>query len=197
MRRLSGASLTELSMSWTVMLLVLGVFGLLTALSSASLDVLLGESRYAMEGALHGVSATLFMVTTTIGLFQAYRLWTGTIQHSAQLKFGGMINTLLSVLTVVTGNRIYMYYRAAEGPRTYFLENLPEIHEVFFEFKEFIALFTVPLSVTAAVLFVVYGDQLLRSKTLRSLGALLLVLTFFYFMTAFGLGAAITKLRSI
>lgn len=178
-------------------LIVLGAVGLIVAFSSAPLDVLLGESRYALEGALHGVSAALFMVTATIGLFQAYRLWAGTLQHHTQLEFGGVINALLAFLTIFFGNRIYMYYRAPSGPRTYFLENMPEIHEIFFEFKEFAALFTLPLSVAAAALFVIYGPQLIRSKGLRSIAALLLVLTFFYFLVAFGLGAAITKLRAI
>lgn len=137
------------------------------------------------------------MVTATIGLFQGYRLLTGTIRHSAQLEFGGVVNVFLAFLTILFGNRIYIYYRAAQGPRTYFLENAPEIHKIFFEFKEFAALFTLPLAVAAAYLFLTYRDQLLRSKNLRILAAILLALTFFYFLVAFGLGAAITKLRAI
>ncbi len=143
------------------------------------------------------MAAALFMVTATIGLFQGYRLLTGTIQHSAQLKFGGVVNALLAFLTILFGNRIYIFYRASQGPRTYFLENAPEIHKIFFEFKEFAALFTLPLAVAAAYLFLVYRDQLLRSKNLRTLAAILLILTFSYFLVAFGLGAAITKLRAI
>ncbi len=164
---------------------------------TAPLGALLGESRYAMEGALHGVAAGLFMVTATIGLFQGYRLVTGTIQHSAQLVAGSVLNAFLAFLTILFGNRIYIFYRSAQGPRTYFLENAPEIHKIFFEFKEFSALFTLPLAVTAAFLFLTYRDRLLGSRGLRNLAALLLLLTFFYFLVAFGLGAAITKLRAI
>ncbi|MBI4314122.1 MAG: hypothetical protein HY594_04825, partial [Candidatus Omnitrophica bacterium] len=164
---------------------------------TAPLAALLGNSRYALEGALHGVAASFFMVTATIGLFQAYRLLTGTIQHSAQLEFGGVINAFLAFLTILFGNRIYIFYRASDGPRTYFLENNPEIHKIFFEFKEFVALFTLPLAVAAAFLFLVYRDQLLRSKQFRIIAAILLILTFFYFLVAFGLGAAITKLRAL
>ena len=164
---------------------------------SFSLTTLLGESQYALEGALHGVSAALFMVTATIGLFQGYRLLTGTIRHVSQLEFGGVANAFLAFLTIFFGNRIYIFYRAPKGPRTYFLENMPAIHKVFFEFKEFAALFTLPLAVVAAFLFLVYRDQLLRSKGLRVIAGTLLILTFFYFMVAFGLGAAITKLRGL
>lgn len=184
--RLLGLSLTGL-----------GLLGLVIALATAPLTHLLGHSRYALEGALHGVAAGLFMITATVGLFQAYRLLTGTIQHSAQLEFGGLINALLAFLTIFFGNRIYIFYRAPGGPRSYFMENMPQIHKVFFEFKEFAALFTLPLAVTAAFLFLVYQDQALRSKGLRTVAAVLLALTFFYFLVAFGLGAAITKLRDL
>ena len=171
--------------------------GLVVTLITAPLSALLGDNKYALEGALHGVAASLFMVTATVGLFQAYRLLTGTIQHSAQLEFGGVVNAFLAFLTILFGNRIYIFYRAQEGPRTYFLEKAPEIHKIFFEFKEFVALFTLPLAVVAAFLFLVYRDQMLRSKGLRTIAAILLFLTFGYFLVAFGLGAAITKLRAV
>ncbi len=77
------------------------------------------------------------------------------------------------------------------------MENRPEIHKVFFEFKGFSALFTLPLAAAAAFLFLVYREQMLRSKGLRVLAAVLLALTFFYFLVAFGLGAAITKLKGL
>ncbi len=176
---------------------VMSLTGLAIVWCTAPLSALLGESRYALEGALHGVAASVFMVTATIGLFQGYRLLTGTIQHPAQLAFGSAINAFLAFLTILFGNRIYIFYRAPTGPKSYFLENVPEIHKVFFEFKEFVALFTLPLAVTAAFLFWVYREQLLRSRGLRTIAALLLALTFFYFLVAFGLGAAITKLRTL
>lgn len=175
----------------------LAVTGGMIVLFTAPLAVLLGGSRYALEGALHGVSASLFMVTATIGLFQAYRLLTGAIRHAAPLEFGAVVNAFLAFLTILFGNRIYIFYRASQGPRAYFLESSPEIHKIFFEFKEFAALFTLPLAVTAAFLFLAYGEQLLRSRGLRNIAVLLLVLTFFYFLVAFGLGAAITKLRAV
>ena len=180
-----------------LLLIILALLGFGIVLFTAPLTRLLGNSRYALEGALHGVAAGLFMITATIGLFQAYRLLTGTIQHSGQLEFGSLFNALLAFLTIFFGNRIYIFYRAAQGPRTYFLENAPEIHKIFFEFKEFAALFTLPLAVAAAALFLIYRDQLLRSTALRNLAALLLALTFFYLIVAFGLGAAITKLRAL
>ncbi len=180
-----------------IILAGMGLTGLLIVIFTAPLSALLGGNRYALESALHGVAAGLFVVPATIGLFQAYRLLTGTIRNTAQLEFGSVVNAFLAFLTILFGNRIYIFYRAAQGPRAYFMENSPAIHKVFFEFKEFVALFTLPLAVAAAFLFLVYRDQLLQSKGLRAIAAILLALTFFYLMAAFGLGAAITKLRAI
>ena len=86
-----------------LLLIILALLGFGIVLFTAPLTRLLGNSRYALEGALHGVAAGLFMITATIGLFQAYRLLTGTIQHSGQLEFGSLFNALLAFLTIFFG----------------------------------------------------------------------------------------------
>lgn len=175
----------------------LALIGLGVVVLTAPMAVLAGESAHALRSALHGLCAGLFMVTATIGLFQAYRLFAGHVWNVPELQIGSLINAGMAILTILSGNWIYIPYRAAEGPRTYFLQAIPEVHKIFFEFKEFAALFTVPLAVTAAYLLLRYGAELDHRKTLRHLIAILLVLVFFYFAVAFGLGAAVTKLQSV
>ena len=181
---------------WDV-IAVLGLIGLAVVLLTAPMDQLLGPSSWAVRGALHGTCAGLFMVTSTIGLFQAYRVFAGKIWNVAELQLGSVVNAALSVLTIVSGNWIYIPYRAPEGPRSHFLQVAPEIHKVFFEFKEFAALFTFPLAVVAAYLLIRYGGELHERRGLSTVIAALLVLVFFYFVVTFGLGAAITKLKSV
>ena len=137
------------------------------------------------------------MVTSTIGLFQAYRIFAGTDWNIAELQVGSLINAMMGLLTILSGNWIYIPYRGAEGPRSYFLQVAPAVHQVFFEFKEFAALFTFPLAVVTAYLLVRYGGEVYRRRGLSTMIAVLLVLVFFYFVVAFGLGAAITKIRSV
>lgn len=158
---------------------------------------LLGDSIYAMRSAVHGLSAGIFMVAVTIGLFQGIRLWSGVSMEIRDLEIGSLVNAGACFLTIVSGNWLYIPYRAPGGPRTHFLETVPEIHQIFFEFKEFTALFTLPLTVGAAYLICRYGPRLLKSRELRETTALLLGLAFFYFVVAFGLGAAVTKLYSV
>lgn len=164
---------------------------------SSPTNLLLGESVYGIRSAFHGLFAGILMVTMTIGLYQAFRLWSGAPLNVRELEIGSLVNAAACFFTVVLGNWLYIPYRAAEGPRTHFLETAPPIHEIFFEFKEFTALFTLPLVVAAAYLIFRYGERLAISRPLREMTALLLVLAFFYFVIAFGLGAAVTKLKAV
>jgi len=184
---------------WSVIgtVAILGLVGLIITWLTAPLERLLGESAYAVEAALHGVLAGVLMVAVTIGLFQAVRLLAGQALFLPELQIGSTVTAMLTLLTIIAGNRIYIPYRAAGGPRTYFLEQAPEVHKIFFEFKEFMALFALPLAVCAAYLFWRYGEQLIQRRPLRTTAAALLLLLFFYFMVAFGLGAAITKLKPV
>ena len=166
-------------------------------LLSAPLEKLLGESAYSIRSAFHGLFAGIFMITATIGVYQAIRLWSGAELNIRELEIGSMVNAVACFLTILFGNWVYIPYRASGGPRFHFLEKAPEIHKIFFEFKEFAALFTLPLAVVAAYLICRYGGRLSQNRSLREMVALLLVLTFFYFLVAFGLGAAITKLKSV
>ena len=180
---------------WGVMVL-LAVTGAVIVFLTAPSAALLGPGQHAIRGALHGTAAGLFMVTSTIGLFQAYRIFAGRVWNLAELQLGSVINAALALLTIMSGNWLYIPYRAPEGPRNHFLQVAPEVHKVFFEFKEFAALFTFPLAVVAAYLLVRYGAELHERRGLSTVIAALLILVFFYFVVAFGLGAAITKLKA-
>lgn len=176
---------------------VMGIIALFILLVTAPVESLLGESVYGIRSAFHGLFAGILMVTMTIGLYQAFRLWNGTQINAKELGLGSLINSIACYFTIVFGNWIYIPYRAKEGPRSHFLEVAPEIHKIFFEFKEFVALFTLPLVVAATYIIFKYADRLNQHKQVRVMVALLLVLAFFYFVIAFGLGAAITKLKSV
>ena len=180
----------------TILIMMLAVAGGIL-LISAPATRLLGESAYSIRSAFHGLFAGIFMVTATIGFYQAFRLWMGVPINMKELGLGSVINSGACFLTIFLGNWLYIPYRAEGGPRTYFLEKLPEIHKIFFEFKEFGALFTLPMVVAATFIIWSYGDKINSNKYLRAITALLITLGFFYFVVAFGLGAAITKLKGI
>jgi len=166
-------------------------------LATAPFAKLLGEHAGAVPAAFHGLAAFLFLFIGTIGLYLGWRLLTGRIRAFADLQLLAVVAATSSLIAIVLGNWLYIYYRAPipESPRSYFVKNAPDIHRIFFEFKEFGALFTLPLTVVAAFILWQYGVQVLDRPWLRYTVAVLMGLAFFYLVVAFGLGAAVTKLR--
>lgn len=171
---------------------------LAVTLATAPFTKLLGAGAGAVPAAFHGVAAILYLFVGTIGLYLGWRLMTGRIRAFADLQLLATVAATFSFLAIVFGNWLYIYYRAKgpDSPRSYFLATMPEVHRIFFEFKEFSALFTLPLTVCAAFLLWRYGVQVLERTWLRYTIAVLLGLAFFYLVVAFGLGAAVTKLQA-
>ncbi len=170
---------------------------LIFVLATAPFSALLGAGQGALPATFHGLTAFLYLIVGTIGLYLAERLWTGRIRAFADLQLLSTVCATLAFLAIAFGNWLYIYYRAKDpaSPRSWFLANVPVVHKVFFEFKEFVALFTLPLTVAAAFILWHYGAQVLDRKWLRYTVAVSLALSFFYLVVAFGLGAAVTKLK--
>ena len=166
-------------------------------LATAPFTKLLGAGAGAVPAALHGMMAFLYLFVGTIGLYLGWRLLTGRIRAFADLQLLATVAATFSFLAICFGNWLYIYYRASvpESPRSYFVKNIPAVHKIFFEFKEFTALFTLPLMVCAAFLLTKYGAQVLERPWLGYTIAVLMGLAFFYLVVAFGLGAAVTKLK--
>jgi hypothetical protein len=167
-------------------------------LLTAPFAKLLGAGAGALPAAIHGMAAFLYLFIGTIGLYLGWRLLTGHIRAFADLQLLSVVGATMSLLAIAFGNWLYIFYRVKtpDSPRSYFVKNMPDIHAIFFEFKEFGALFTLPLMVCAAFILWRYGPQVLERTWLRYSVALLLGLSFFYLVVAFGLGAAVTKLKS-
>jgi hypothetical protein len=159
---------------------------------------LLGTGAGAVAATFHGLAAFLYLFVGTIGLYLGWRLLTGHIRAFADLQLLSVVGASLSFLAIVFGNWLYIYYRAKlpDSPRSYFMKTAPDIHRIFFEFKEFSSLFTLPLMVCAAFVLWRYGGQVLVRPWLRYAVAILFGLAFFYLVVAFGLGAAVTKLKA-
>ena len=180
----------------TVIVLMLGSalgFTLLTA----PMTRLLGASAGAVPAAFHAVVAFLYLFVATIGLYLGWRLLTGRISAFADLQLLAVMMATLSLLAIVFGNWLSIVYRATDAgsARSYFMASAPEIDTIFFEFKAFAALCTLPLSVVAAFILCRYGSQAMQQKWLRYTLGVVIGLSFFYLVVAFGLGAAITRLR--
>jgi len=161
--------------------IVLLAIAAVIVLATAPFATLIGPSAYALSGALHGMFAFLLMVVVTIGLYVAWSLFVGRLKAFSDLQLITTVMATLAFLTIVFGNWVYIAYRAntPDSPRSYFLAKMPDVHKVFFEFKEYVALFTLPLSVAAAYIVWRYGKQILERDWTRTAVAILVALHFF------------------
>jgi len=173
------------------------LFLLLVALLTAPLNVFFGGNELAVIGAVHGLLATLGVVVGTVAAYLGYRLFTGKLRAFSDLKILSAVSTFIAAATIIFGNWIYIAYRAPGGPRAFFMENNAEIHEIFFEFKEFIALFPLPLAAATTYVLWRYGDRLIEDKSLRTWVGVAIAVAWGGLMIAYMLGAGITKLRSV
>ncbi len=174
----------------------IAVIGLVTAVTAPVSD-LLGDSQWSVISVFHGLGATAFLLGATISVYLAWRLYIGEIRAFKDLKWLAAFSTVMSVVTITFGNWIYIGYRASGGPRAFFLANMPAIHQVFFEFKEFIALFTFPMMLVGTFLLWKYGEEIVRDQELRAAASLPILLGWVYLILAYVLGAAITKLAGV
>ncbi len=177
--------------------LAVSLFLALIAATSAPFFSFLGDSAYAVVSTIHGLLATLGVLVGTITAYLGWRLFVGKLRAFSDLKLLSLISALVSAGTIFFGNWIYIGYRAPGGVRTFLIANNPEIHEVFFEFKEFIALFTLPITFSVAFIMWRYDRQVLEEKGLRSWLGIAFAVGWGALMLAFLLGAAITKIRSV
>jgi len=197
-RKMSAKSVADPSpivtvVTWVAVTLFLVVVALLTAPVSS----FFGGSALAVISATHGLLATLGVVVGTVTSYLGYRLFTGKIKAFSDLKLLSLISTFIAAATIIFGNWIYIAYRGPGGPRAFFLQNNPEIHNVFFEFKEFIALFPLPLAVVATYVIWRYGEQLIEDKALRTWVGVIFAVAWGGMIIAYLLGAGITKMRSV
>lgn len=173
------------------------LFLMLVAFMTAPVRSFFGSSALAVISATHGLLATLGVIVGTVTSYLGYRLFTGKIKAFSDLKILSVISTFVAAATIVFGNWIYIAYRAPGGPRAFFMKENPAIHAVFFEFKEFIALFPLPLAVAATFVIWKYGDELIENKSLRTWVGIVFAIAWGGLVIAYLLGAGITKLRSV
>ena len=170
----------------------------LSIILTSPVESLLGKTKYALPGAIHGGIAILYFISATLLLYLSYQLFTNKLNDYNELRLVSLVSSILSFLTILFGAWIYIFYREKNSVRAWFIENMPEIHKIFFEFKEMIALFTFPLTLTVFFILLVNDKKAFESnKKLATVVFILTLLAWIYMAIPFMLGAAITKIKSI
>lgn len=178
---------------WIVLTVFLGfVLGF-----SAPWVALMGKSDFSSIATLHGIIATLGVIVGSVTGYLGWRLLLGHLKAYRDLRILATLSSVLAFLSIFSGNWIYEAYRGPGGPREYFIEQFPVIHEVFFEFKEHVALFPLPIAIAATFILWKYKESIPLDIPLRNSLGVMIAVAWTILMIAFVLGAAITKLMVV
>lgn len=158
------------------------------------LQQFLGPSSWHVIAAFHGLLALILLISFA-GSFEAIVGISGA--SIRRLKVGTLAMSASSLLTIIMGTWLYIGYRSPDNARIFLLKSAPLVHKFGMEFKEFVALFSLPLAVTAAYIAWTMGEELIENKHVRYILLACVTLAFIYITTAFGLGAAITKVKAV
>ncbi len=164
---------------------------------SAPWQDLMGENVFSSIATLHGIVATLGVIVGSAAGYLGWRLLLGHLKAYRDLRILATLSSAFAFLSILLGNWIYIAYRGPGGPREFFINQFPEIHEIFFEFKEHVALFPLPIAVAATFILWKYKEGLPNDRGLRCALGIMIAVGWTILMIAFVLGAAVTKLMTV
>jgi len=154
-------------------------------------------SAYSIKAGIHGVTAILAVVLGTYLTHRALPLIKGMHVNLESLRRWLLAATLLNLAGAISGNWIYMRYRGQHGPRDWILEQVPAIHNVMMEFKEFVSLFPFPLMLSATALLYYYGLPMQTRRDLCRFVGITILVSWSFLMMGFAVGLVLAKLRFV
>jgi hypothetical protein len=153
-------------------------------------------------GMIHGFAAMLATIVTIYAGHLAFPLLRGSAKVLPQIRPLMFWSSIVTFLSIASGNLGYMRYRAAGdfgGARAWLKDNSPLTQYVFMEYHEFSVLFTLPLAVGSAWILWHYGDKILDKANRPVLAgvSIAIMAMMFYAMGGFVTGLAIAKVHAL
>jgi len=156
---------------------------------------LMGSGPNSFSTAIHGLFGFILLGAFIWAIEAVYNK---SPEALGRLKTGSIVMAVSSFLCIAYGNLIYIAYRAKDGVQPWLkANNMYYYHTLGMELKEFIALFTFPLAVAIAYTVYTMSDDWFESKWARNTVRLALFAAIIYTFGSLGLGAMITKARSV
>lgn len=87
------------TVDWTLAYIAIAAVGLVAILAMVTTPVaaLLGDSEYAIPSTLHGISAMLYVIVSTAGLYMVCLLFTGRLEAYRDMRIIAGLQAFLSV----------------------------------------------------------------------------------------------------
>jgi len=147
-------------------------------------------------GAVHGIASLLAVLVISYAGHMAFPLLRGVRKILPQVRTFTFWSSFLAFLAIVSGNWIYMRYRAPEGgARAWLTQNTPLVHYLFMEYHEFTVLFTLPLAVACTWILWKYGDSIMEKQNRSVLTATCVALMAIMFFAIGGLVSGLNVAR--
>lgn len=156
----------------------------------------LGLGTRQTIGALHGLASMLTVIVSAFLLHLTYPLLRGREEAAKRLIGPLWITNLLTLLSVIFGNWLYIGYRAHDGVQQWYLANAPAAHTVVMEYKEFVSLFPLPLGLAAAFLLWRYREDL-HGSGVAHVVTMLITLLWICLLIGLATGLGLAKLKLV
>ncbi|WP_115994874.1 hypothetical protein [Cohnella lupini] len=157
----------------------------------------LGVSNHKLMAILHGLGATITVILSCQTIHLVYPMLRGKKGAATKLELMLWLTNLLVLLTIIFGNWLYIAYRAPDGPQEWLMYYNPPLHSIMMEFKEFVALYPLPLGIGAAFLLRRFRHNLVPGSAASSIVALLVTLFWICLLIGFVLGFGLAKLKMV
>jgi hypothetical protein len=158
---------------------------------------LMGISSHPLSSVLHGLGATITVMLSCHALHLVYPLLREKEGSAARLEFTLWLTNALIIATIVAANWLYIGYRAPDGGQQWLLYHNPPAHTVLMEFKEFVALFPLPLGIAAAWILRRFRGHMSETPGAASVVAILVTFMWICLIIGFVLGIGLAKLRMV
>jgi hypothetical protein len=145
-------------------------------------------------GTIHGFASVLATVVAVYTGHLAFPLLRGNSKILPQVRTITLWTTTIAFLAIVSGNWVYMHYRAGiefGGTQAWLIEHTPLVHYLLMEYHQFTSLFTLPIGVACTWILWRYGDSILAKENRSVLTATSVALMTIMF---FAMGGLVTGL---
>ncbi|MDQ0862064.1 hypothetical protein [Bacillus sp. V2I10] len=156
---------------------------------------LFSDSPYRWAATLHGLASVMTMIASFVTVHLATMLVKGNNEILLPLAKWLWVTNGLILLAIIFGNWLYIGYRAPDSVQQWLQFHEPAMHFIVMEFKEFVALGSLPFGVIGSILLRSY--QQMEEKQLAALIAFFIYASWLCLLLSFVTGFGLALLKSV
>ncbi|MBC8081455.1 MAG: hypothetical protein H7X86_14000 [Gorillibacterium sp.] len=155
------------------------------------------NAAFRWVAVFHGIGASFTLVAATRALHLVYSLHRGKSGSAKKLEWMLWLTSGLVLISIITGNWLYIGYRGPDNVQQWSLYHAPVLHNIIMEFKEFISLYPLPLGVAAAWILHRFREEAESGSVVSSIVVLLFTCSWFCLLAGFFLGIGLAKIKMV